>query len=172
MLTDFTYALEEKAHESAIELLNSKAFGPARFTRAAFFIREGGGHDPALSFVGFYGPEIVGSVRQTPVSVGKTPALLLGPLVVSAAHKGVGLGAGLMKCALDAAQQEGYGLVLLVGDLPYYERFGFRGTVAGQITMPAPVNPQRLLAHELVPGALKHVGGPVRHWAVVRHKTT
>jgi len=165
---DFTYMREEDAHEADIEQLNKQAFGPARFTRAAFFVREGGGHDQALSFVGCFEGQIVGSVRQSRIVVGRSHALLLGPLVVGANHKNVGLGAGLMNQALAAARSNNYQLVLLVGDAPYYARFGFIVADACQIIMPAPVDPRRLLACELVEHALKNIRGSVRHHNCIR----
>jgi len=149
-------------------LLNKQAFGPARFTRASFFVREGGGHDLALSFIGCLDGRIVGSVRQSLIAIGSHQALLLGPLVVGGQYKNVGLGAGLMNKALEAAREKKHRLILLVGDMPYYSRFGFIVADSHQIIMPAPVNPKRLLACELVPNALKNISGLVRHQACVK----
>ena len=77
-----TYAPEEPVHDAAIEDINKEAFGPGRFTRAAYRIREGGPHDRSLSFVALNGVHVVASVRQSPILVGSTPAMLLGPLGV------------------------------------------------------------------------------------------
>ncbi len=79
---ELTYAPEDPAHDIEIEAINAEAFGPARFTRAAHFIREGGPHDVNLSFVALMGGIVVGSVRLTSVVIGTTQALLLGPLAV------------------------------------------------------------------------------------------
>jgi len=165
---DFTYMPEEEGHQSDIELLNKQAFGPARFTRASFFVREGGGHDLSVSFIGCREGCIVGSVRQSRIAIGIHHALLLGPLVVGASYKNVGLGAGLMNRALEAAREKKHRLVLLVGDMSYYRRFGFIVADSHHIIMPAPVNPKRLLVCELVPNALRYVNGSVRHQSCVR----
>ena len=137
-----------------IELLNQIAFGPGRVTRTAYRLREGIEADPKLCFVAALDPagngaQLVGSVRQTPIAIGDRPALLLGPLVVAPCHKGLGIGRELMLRSLAAATDSGDGLVLLVGDLSYYSRFGFRIVPHGQVRMPGPVDSHRLLALEL-----------------------
>lgn len=161
-----TYAPEEPVHDAAIEDINKEAFGPGRFTRAAYRIREGGPHDRTLSFVALNGEHVVGSVRLTPILIGKTPAMLLGPLAVRPAWKKQGIGAALMRMSMEAARLAGHELVILVGDEPYYAPFGFRPIVGHQIEMPAPVEPSRFLACELTPRALKDVQGRVRHAGV------
>jgi predicted N-acetyltransferase YhbS len=88
-------------------------------------------------------------------------ALMLGPLTVDPAFEGRGIGAALMVRSLEAARAGGHALVLLVGDEPYYARFGFRRVPAGQLAMPGPVDPARFLAHELVEGALAKARGRV-----------
>lgn len=159
----FSYLLEQPCHNAAIEQINEEAFGPGRFTRAAHLIREGGGHDPALSFVAMDADELVASVRMTPVCIGAMPAWLLGPIVVRSGYKSAGIGKELMKRALEAATKTETKLVILVGDAPYYERFGFHVLPAGKVTMPAPVDPARFLGFELQPGALQQAEGRVRH---------
>lgn len=158
-----TYAQEEPAHDAAIEAINEEAFGPGRFTRAASLIREGGAHDRTLSFVALNGAHVVGSVRLTPIHIGTTPAMLLGPLAVLPAWKKQGIGAALMRTSMEATRLAGHKLVILVGDEPYYAPFGFRPIPGRQIVMPAPVEPTRFLACELTPYALKDVQGPVKH---------
>ena len=160
---ELTYVQEDPAHEIEIEAINAEAFGPGRFTRAAHFIREGGPHDNNLSFVALMGGIVIGSLRLTPIVVGKTPALLLGPLAVRSDWKNRGIGRTLMRMSLEAAQQTGHKLIVLVGDEPYYGPFGFRVVAPGSMTMPAPVDPRRLLACELTAGALQGVSGAVRH---------
>ncbi|PYE87102.1 GNAT family N-acetyltransferase [Phyllobacterium leguminum] len=162
---ELTYAQEDPAHDPEIEAINAEAFGPGRFTRAAYRIREGGAHDRALSFVALQGGIVVGSVRMTHVVIGTTPALLLGPLAVRPEWKNRGIGRALMRMAMDAARLAGHRLVVLVGDAPYYEPFGFSKVEPGQISMPAPVDPNRMLACELVPQALENVSGVMRHAA-------
>lgn len=160
---ELTYAQENPAHDIEIEAINAQAFGPGRFTRAAHFIREGGPHDQNLSFVALMGGIVVASVRLTPVVIGNRSALLLGPLAVRPEWKKRGIGGTLMRMALDAATKAGHALVVLVGDEPYYAPFGFRMVPPGSMIMPAPVDPRRMLACELVPGALNGASGIVRH---------
>lgn len=165
---DIIYAGELAAHDSGIEQLNAEAFGPARYTRAAYFIRQGGPHDLSLSFVALAQEHLIGSVRMTPVAIGPARGLLLGPIVVCPAYKNAGVGSKLMKMALDAAETDGHQLVILVGDEPYYQRFGFKQAPGHKILMPAPVNPQRLLAYEITENALQAANGLVRHINCVR----
>lgn len=160
---ELTYAQEDPAHDIEIEDMNAEAFGPGRFTRAAHFIREGGPHDQSLSFVALMGGIVIGSLRMTPVVVGETPALLLGPLAVRPDWKKRGIGSALMRMSLEAAKNAGHKLVILVGDEPYYGPFGFHMVQPGSMIMPAPVDPRRMLACELVPGALNGADGVVRH---------
>ncbi|RCW83173.1 putative N-acetyltransferase YhbS [Phyllobacterium bourgognense] len=160
-----TYAPEEPVHDAAIEDINKEAFGPGRFTRAAYRIREGGAHDRALSFVALNGEHVVGSVRLTPIQIGATSALLLGPLAVRPAWKNQGIGAALMRASMEEARVAGHHLVILVGDESYYAPFGFRQISGHQIEMPAPVDPARFLACELKPRSLENVQGRVRHAA-------
>ncbi len=160
---ELTYAQENPAHDIEIEAINAEAFGPGRFARAAYLIREGGPHDLSLSFVALMGGIVIGSVRLTSVKVGPTPALLLGPLAVRPEWKNRGVGKALMRMSLDAAKKAGHRLVVLVGDEPYYGPFGFGMVPPGSMTMPAPVDPRRMLACELVKGALSGVSGAVRH---------
>jgi predicted N-acetyltransferase YhbS len=167
-VADVVYMPEEPAHDPEIELINEEAFGPGRFARAAYKIREGGPHDRALSFVALCSGEVIASVRMTPIAAGKGRALLLGPLAVRPRHKGIGIGKKLVRVALEAAEKAGWGVVILVGDEPYYGPFGFRKIPHGQIFMPRPVDPQRLLAHEIAPGALAAMQGEVVHAALAK----
>ncbi|UDQ87426.1 N-acetyltransferase [Xanthobacter autotrophicus] len=154
-------AVETAADDAAIDRLHERTFGPGRFARTAFRIREQTGHERALSFTARVGTMLVGSVRLTRISIGTTPALLLGPLTVEPPFQSVGIGARLMEHALDVARQQGHRLVVLVGDEPYYARFGFRRVPLGQVTLPGPVDPGRLLVAELVEGAFAGVSGMV-----------
>lgn len=163
MQLELTYALEDNAHNLQIEAMNAEAFGPARFTRAAHLIREAGGHDVKLSFVALHGGAVVGSLRMTQIIIGDTRALLLGPLVIRPEWKSRGLGAKLIHMSIDAGKDAGHKIVILVGDEPYYQRFGFRMVRHGDVVMPAPVNPLRLLSHEIEADAMKNVRGIVRH---------
>jgi predicted N-acetyltransferase YhbS len=153
--------LEASADGDAIERLHERAFGPGRFARTAYRIREGAPHRPELSFTALVGTLLVGSVRLTPVRAGEQPGLMLGPLTVDPAFENRGIGAALIARSLDAACSAGHSLVLLVGDEPYYDRFGFKRVPRGKLVMPGPVDPDRLLAAELAEGALAGARGTI-----------
>jgi len=153
---------EAPGDADAIERLHERAFGPGRFARTAYRLREGAPHDPALSFAAHVGTLLVGSVRLSPIWAGREPALVLGPLTVEPAFESRGIGAALMTRALAAARANGHALVLLVGDEPYYRRFGFAPIPRGRLLMPGPVDPARFLACELEEGALARAQGPVK----------
>ena len=140
---------EKPDHHEIVEKLAEQAFGPGRFTRTAFRLREGVPHEPDLSFVSCLGEEIVASVRLTKIRIGDDPALLLGPLVVLPQYKSCGYGRELMETAVAAAREAGHLAIILVGDEPYYGKFGFEQVPPGQITLPGPVDPARLLICKL-----------------------
>ena len=144
-----------------IEKLDERAFGPGRFTRTAYRLREGVGPVPALSFVARVGKFLVGANIITPITCGGAPALLLGPLTVEPAFRSRGIGERLIRQSLDAARAQGHRLVVLVGDEPYYSRFGFKRVPMGRILLPGPVDPARVLYCELMDGAFEGVKGPV-----------
>jgi predicted N-acetyltransferase YhbS len=156
---DIVIAPEREADTPAINLLEERAFGPGRFSRTAFRLREGNPHDRALSFVARVSTLVVGSIRLTRIRVGSHTALLLGPLTVDPAFRSRGIGKLLIDAALEAAQARGHKLVLLVGDEAYYARSGFKRVAPGKIVMPGPVDPMRLLVQELVDGALDCISG-------------
>ena len=141
--------------------MHERAFGPGRFARTAYRIREGAPHLLCLSFTALVGTLLVGSVRLTPVRAGEQLGLMLGPLTVDPAFENRGIGRALIEQSLDAARERGHELVFLVGDEPYYGRFGFKRVPAGQLAMPGPVDPERLLAAELVEGALAKARGTI-----------
>ena len=145
----------------AIGRLDARAFGPGRFVKSAYRLREGVEPDWNLSFVARIGSLVVGANRITPIFCGGEPALLLGPLTVEPAFRSRGLGEALVMKSLEAARKAGHGLVLLVGDAPYYERVGFRAVPEGQLLMPGPVDPERLLCCELREGALAAARGKI-----------
>jgi predicted N-acetyltransferase YhbS len=148
--------------------LAAEAFGPGRFARTAYRIREGVAPVSSLSLAAWLGGRLVGGIRFTAVTIGaEVGALLLGPLVVHPAYKGKGYGQALAGEGLARARAQGFRLVVLVGDMPYYGRFGLVPVAPGQITLPGPVDPKRLLALELAPGALFRAVGPV---AAVSHR--
>ena len=170
-LPNVTIVPELIAHDTEIEAINEEAFGPGRFVRAAYAIREGGPHRRDLSFVALVDDVVIASVRMTPIAAKTGRALLLGPLAVRPAFKNLGIGRKLVQVALDAAKKDGCELVILVGDGPYYMPLGFSKVVPyGQIIMPRPVDPTRLLACELVPDALEGFVGPVVHADLVMNE--
>jgi predicted N-acetyltransferase YhbS len=162
-LADVLYLPESPLHDAEIEAINEEAFGPGRFARAAYRIREGGPHERALSFVAMAGETVVASVRMTRVTAGRGRALLLGPLAVRPAWKNLGIGRRLVAIALEAAARAGCQAVILVGDEPYYGPLGFSRIARGQVSMPRPVDPDRLLVAEIAPGASALLSGEVRH---------
>ncbi|MDQ2703795.1 MAG: N-acetyltransferase, partial [Pseudomonadota bacterium] len=137
---DVTYMPETPAHDAEIEHINEEAFGPGRFARAAYKIREGGPHERALSFVAVHDGAVIASVRLTRIAVGEGRALLLGPLAVRPPFKNLGIGRRLVAIALEAAEKAGEGAVILVGDEPYYGPLGFKRVPRGQVSMPRPVD--------------------------------
>lgn len=152
----------ELPHDAdAIERLHERTFGPGRFARTASRLREGVAHDRDLSFTALVGTLLVGSVRLSPVTAGEKPALMLGPLTVEPAFENRGIGTSLMRRSLEAAKARGHALVLLVGDEPYYSRFGFKRIPTRQLELPGPVNPDRFLALELIEGTLAEARGLV-----------
>ncbi|HZP20347.1 MAG TPA: N-acetyltransferase [Bauldia sp.] len=156
----FEYRPEQPADAPLIEALHEEVFGPGRFARAAFRLREGVAHDPDLSLVALAGGRLVASVRLTPIAIGDRPALLLGPLVVAPPWKGQGAGKALVRKSLAAAKAAGHRLVLLVGDEAYYGPLGFARTPPYAITLPGPVDPSRVLVASLVPDAAAGLKGP------------
>ncbi len=153
---------ETPADDTAILQLQMKAFGPGARARAAFRVREQAPHDIALSFVLTDGLDILASVRQTSIGVGEDRGLLLGPLVVMPQHKNNGFGRALVRQALQSAQGASEHFVILVGDAPYYGPLGFDHCIGRAVSMPGPVDPERLLAAEIEPGIVGRLSGAVR----------
>ena len=143
---------EGPADAVAVERLAERAFGPGRFARTAYRLREAADPDWDLCFVARVSTLLVGSNRMTPVHAGTAPAFMLGPITVDPAFRGRGIAASLMTQSLDAAREAGHGLVILVGDEPYYRRFGFTRVPPGRLKLPGPVDPARFLWFDLVPG--------------------
>ena len=155
----FTFSPQTDADLPAIERLTEHAFGPGRFAKTAYRLREGLKGDNTLSFVARVGTLLVGANRMTPIRIGDQPALLLGPLVVEPAFRQHGLGEKLVIKSLEAARAAGHRLVILVGDPGYYGRMGFSRIPDSRVKMPGPVDPDRLQYHELVEGALDSAAG-------------
>jgi predicted N-acetyltransferase YhbS len=157
-----TIAPEAPNDAQAIERLHERTFGPGRFALTAQRLREHIGHRLDLSFTARIGTLLVGSVRQLPVCIGDTPALMLGPLTVEPPFRSHGIGRALMERALSEARAKGIRLVVLVGDEAYYARVGFKRVPKGRATLPGPVDYARLLVAELADGAFEGVSGHIR----------
>ena len=152
---------EEKiADVAAREALLDEAYGPARFAKTSERLREGRLPANGLSLVAVEHGQLVGTVRLWNVSAGPgRAALLLGPLAVHPAHRNRGIGTTLVRRAIARARLAGHGAILLVGDAPYYGRFGFSAASTGGLWMPGRYDRDRLLALELKPGALDGARG-------------
>ena len=147
---------------AAIAALHARCFGPGRFTRSAYRVREG---TPAISRfcrAAFLDQRLVAALRFTNVEIGGVGgAVLLGPLAVDPDFAGKGFGRRLVEEGIADARKAGLKLVVLVGDMPYYGRFGFAPVPPGQIVFPGPVDPARILALEFEAGALAGFTGRV-----------
>ena len=155
---------ERPSDEEAVERLVNAAFGPGRFAKTAYRLREGVAPDPRLSFVA-EDPKagaLLGSVRFWPVMVGTSLSLLLGPLAVDPDLRGRGIGIALMQRGIEEARELGYESVVLVGDEPYYAKVGFTRLKPGQVRFPAPVDGNRVLGLALREGALQTLSGELR----------
>jgi predicted N-acetyltransferase YhbS len=158
----FTILPETGDDALAIERLHERTFGPGRYAKTAYRLRERVAHRPELCFTARIGTLLVGSVRLSPIRIGETKALLLGPLTVDPPFRERGVGQALIMRALAEAKARGHRLVVLVGDEPYYGKCGFKRIPKKQVTLPGPVDPARLLVAELAEGAFDGVSGPVR----------
>ncbi|MEO0327339.1 MAG: N-acetyltransferase [Pseudomonadota bacterium] len=158
-IDSFPLELETQDDAPAIEALAALVFGPGRFTRTAFRLREGVPQVPELSFVVRNGNALLGSVRLTTVKIDHMQGLLLGPLVVAPEFKNAGIGRKLMWQAVKSAKEQNYPWIILVGDEPYYSRFGFEIVKRGSVKLPGPVDPDRLLICELDKAACKDLSG-------------
>ncbi|MEA2929286.1 MAG: hypothetical protein QOG38_1714 [Hyphomicrobiales bacterium] len=154
---------ERSTDIAARERLLDAAFGPARFAKASERLREGRFAADGLSFAAVENGGLVGTARLWNVSAGVgRPALLLGPLAVAADARNRGIGTALMQRALREARRLGHAAILLVGDAPYYGRFGFSTDKTGTLRLPGPFEPERFLGLELTAGTLDGARGLVR----------
>jgi predicted N-acetyltransferase YhbS len=149
----------------AVERLYDDVFGPARFHKASYLFRDGVAPVQELSWIALEGDRLVGAIRYWPILVGETghSALLLGPLAIAQDRAGKGIGRALMFKTLDLAAQLGHDLVLLVGDVDYYKRFGFVPATPHGFVMPGETRPDRLQVAPLKDNVLGRIAGEVRH---------
>ena len=143
-----------------VEALYDLAFAPGREALSSYRLRDGVARITDLSLVA-RDPEgiLAGAIRFWPVQIGRALVLLLGPVAVHPTYQGEGLGGYLILDSLDRARDLGWERAMLVGDAPYYSRFGF-DRLEGVI-MPPPTNPARVLGNALVPGAWEGIAGDV-----------
>lgn len=155
-------SVESPADQADVNALVADAFGPERFAKTVYRLRDGVSALGTLSLVAKDGDDVVGTLRFWPITIGAgTPALLLGPLVSHPDRQGQGIGMALMCEGLARAAAEGHRIVVLVGDEPYYRRFGFSRALARRLELPGWVDPARFLARELVAGAMLGVSGMI-----------
>lgn len=148
------------ADAEELSRLHAEVFGPGRFARSAYRVREGTGLHSPYCRAALANTRMIASLRLTPVTVGgKAGALLLGPLAVEGAFANQGWGRRLVAESFAAATVDGFRLVLLVGNMSYYQRMEFAPVPQGQIWLPGPADPARILARELVAGALADYRG-------------
>jgi predicted N-acetyltransferase YhbS len=154
---------ERSTDIAAREHLLDGAFGENRLAKTSERLREGRFAAEGLSFVAVEDGRLVGTARLWNVSAGPgRAALLLGPVAVATASRNRGVGSALVGKAMREARRLGHRAILLVGDAPYYGRFGFSADKTGALRLPGPFEPERLLGLELKPGALDGARGLVR----------
>ena len=153
---------ERPEDHALVDALIERAFGPGRFVKTAERLREANTPHHDLSLVAWADGEAVGCVRMWPIHIGDSSAVLLGPFAVEDAWRSRGLGGLLIQSACAAAERAGLALVLLVGDAPYFQKFGFEPVPAGRAVLPGPVDTRRILWRALKAGALDGVQGAVR----------
>lgn len=156
---------ENDVHE--VEYLFDLAFAPGRGALSSYRLRD---EVPPVSQLCMVARDayqsLAGAIRYWPVLIGSDAALLLGPVAVHPTHQGEGLGAGLVAQSLERARLAGWTRVILIGDEPYYRKFGFSRECAKGLEFPAPTNPDRILARALEADAFLDVSGMVRKWSV------
>ena len=157
----FAIRAERASDVAAREALLDASFGGNRHARTCQRLREGRAPAEGLAFTAVHRGRLAGTVRLWHVSAGGVPALVLGPLAVDPSCRNLGIGAALMKHALAAAKARGHGAVILLGDAPYYARFGFAPLKTAELSLPGPFESDRLLGLELRHGTLDGAWGMI-----------
>ena len=157
----FAIRAEKASDVVAREALLDACFGENRHLRTCQRLRDGRTPAEGLAFSAVHQGRLVGTLRLWHVSAGGCPALVLGPLAVEASSRKLGVGTALMDHALAAAKARGHRAVILLGDAPYYARFGFSAQKTGELSLPGPFERERLLALEFVEGALDGAWGMI-----------
>lgn len=150
---------ERGSDVAARESLLDVCFGASRHARTCQRLRDGRLPAEGLAFSAVVQGRLVGTIRLWHVDAGGRAALVLGPLAVDPSVRALGLGAALMDYAIAAATARGHGAIVLLGDAPYYSRFGFSPVKMGELSLPGPFERHRLLGLELEPGALDGAAG-------------
>jgi predicted N-acetyltransferase YhbS len=154
---------ERPPDAAAREALLDEAFGKLRWRKSSQRLREGREPSSELAFIAADGKRVVGTARLWDTLCGTgQPVLLLGPVAVAADCRNRGIGAALVRRAIAVARQLGHRAIILVGDASYYGRFGFSAEKFMGLRMPGPFERHRLLAIELLPGALDGARGMLR----------
>src|SRR6185312_12806977 len=157
----FAIRAERASDVVARETLLDACFGETRQMRTCQRLRDGRAPAAGLAFSAVRQGRLIGTVRLWHVSAGGVPALALGPLAVDPSCRKLGIGAALMRHALVAAKARGHGAVILLGDAPYYARFGFSALKSGELSLPGAFERDRLLGLELREGALDGAWGMI-----------
>jgi predicted N-acetyltransferase YhbS len=157
----FAIRAEQVSDVAARERLLDSCFGTNRQARTCQRLRDGRLPAEGLAFVSEHLGRINGTLRLWRVSAGGVPALMLGPLAVEADSRALGVGAALMRHAIDEAAARGHAAIVLLGDAPYYARFGFEAAKAASLALPGPFERDRLLGLELTPAALSGAAGMI-----------
>jgi predicted N-acetyltransferase YhbS len=157
----FAIRAEKASDVVARETLLDACFGENRSLRTCQRLRDGRAPAEGLAFSAERQGKLVGTLRLWHVSAGGAPALVLGPLAVEASSRKLGVGTALMDHALAAAKARGHRAVILLGDAPYYARFGFSGEKMAGLSLPGPFERDRLLGLELQEGALDGLAGMI-----------
>lgn len=163
----FQFTPETAAETDEVEWLYDLAFAPGRNALSSYKLREGIPPVAELCLTARDDLNILaGAIRYWPIRIGMSgaAALLLGPIAIHPTRQGEGLGAMLMVETLACALALGWDRVVLVGDEPYYRRFGFTRKAAEMLNFPPPTNPDRVLARALKPGAFEGVSGDIQRW--------
>jgi predicted N-acetyltransferase YhbS len=155
----FAIRAERASDVAAREALLDACFGENRHQRTCQRLRDGCAPAAGLALAAVREGKLVGTVRLWHVSAGGRPAVVLGPLAVDPACRELGIGAALMHQALAAARARGHAAVILLGDAPFYARFGFSAAKTGELSLPGPFERERLLGLEFAQGALDGVSG-------------
>jgi len=157
----FAIRAEKASDVVAREALLDACFGENRSLRTCQRLRDGRAPAEGLAFSAMAEGRLVGTLRLWHVSAGGIPALMLGPLAVEASSRKLGVGTALMDHALAAATTRGHRAVILLGDAPYYARFGFSAEKMAELSLPGPFERDRLLGLELAAGALDGACGMI-----------